>query len=116
MIVVSRARAVEIIGLIRQLMVKLHVLGLSLEERTEKRELLFRYMSSEDCRQHIAEAARLTNEILDLDVDEQKAHQKIWDKRGRMAARLRNLIRDVDTEVTAIIEGKPTPAAEAHPH
>ncbi len=115
-IVVSRARAVEIIGLIRQLMVKLHVLGLSLEERTEKRELLFRYISSDDCRQHMAEATRLTNEILDLDVDEQKVHQKTWDKRGKMAARLRNLIRDVDTEVTAIIEGKPTELAEAHTH
>jgi hypothetical protein len=115
-ILVSRARAIELVGLLRQLMIKLHVLGLSIEERSEKRELLFKYVSSDDGRQHLIEATRLTADILDLDVDEQKAHEKTWAKRGRMAARLRNVIREFDTEISAIIEGKPHEPSDATTH
>jgi len=41
----------------------------------------------------------------DLDVQEQKEHQKVWKDRGRLMVRQRNLLRDLDTEISAIVEG-----------
>jgi hypothetical protein len=105
-IVVNRARAVEIVGLMRQAMVRMHVLGLSQNERAEKRELLYKYITSEDFRQHVIEAGRLSTEMLDLDADEKRAHDRVWEKRGKMTTRLRNVVREIDTEVGAIVEGR----------
>lgn len=106
MIVVSRARAVEIVGLLRASMLRMHVLGLSQEARAEKREQLYKYITSEDYRQHLIEAGRLTSEMLELDTEEKREHDKVWGKRGKMTTRLRNVVREIDTEVGAILEGR----------
>ncbi len=105
-IVVNRARAVEVIGLLRQAMIRMHLLGLSQDERADKRDMLYKYITSEEYRQHLGETERLAIGILDLDVEEQRAHSKVWEKRGKMATRLRNAVREIDTEVAAILEGK----------
>ena len=72
----------------------------------KKRELLCRYITSEEFRQHVIEAGRLTRTILDLDADEKRAHDNVWEKRGKYATRLRNVVRDIDTEVSAVVEGR----------
>jgi hypothetical protein len=54
----------------------------------------------------MTEAKRLTKELADLDVEEKKSHDKVWEKRGSMTCQLRNAIRNVDTKVSAIITGK----------
>jgi len=105
-VVVSRARTVEMVRLLRDAMVRMHCLGLSLEQRAEKRDLLYKYLSSENYRQHLTEANRVTSDLLELDTDEKHAHDKVWEKRGRMTTRLRNVVRDIDTEVSAILEGR----------
>lgn len=105
-IVVSKARVVEVVGLVRAAMERVHSLGLSQNERAEKRELLYSYITSEDYRQHLTEAGRLTGDLSELDVEEKRAHDKMWERRGRVTTRLRNLVRDVDTEVSSILEGR----------
>ena len=107
-IVVNRARAVEIVGLLRRAMVGMHVLGMSQNQRAEKRELLYKYITTEDFRQHVIEAGRLTTEMLDVDAEEKRAHDKVWEKRGKMTTRLRNVVREIDTEVGAIVEDRRT--------
>jgi len=111
-IVVNPARAVEIVGLLRSAMVQMHVLGLTHEKRTEKRDQLYAYISSDGFRQHLWEARRLTDEILDVDVDEKRAHDKIWAKRGTMVTRMKNVVRQIDTEVSAILEKGLSPTSQ----
>src|SRR5712691_1342874 len=105
-IVVNRARAVEIVGLVRRVMRRIHAMELSQSERSEKRELLYEYIISEDYRQHLIEAGRLTTQMAELDVEEKRTHDKVWEKRGKMTSRLRNVVREVDTEVSTILEGR----------
>jgi hypothetical protein len=105
-IVVNRARTVELVGLLRRLMIQMHARGLSQADRTEKRELIYKYVTSEEFRQLLLEASRLTKEMQDVDVEEKRAHDKVWEKRGKMSARLRNVLREVETEVSAILEGR----------
>src|SRR5207249_1177367 len=47
-IVVNRGRAVEIVGVFRQAMIRMHQLGLSQSEKAEKQDLLYKYITSED--------------------------------------------------------------------
>ncbi len=86
-------------------MIRMQCLGLSLQQRGEKQEQLYEYIVSDSHRRRMAEADRQTNAILDLDVDEKRAHDHVWEKRGKMASRIRKLLRDVDTDVAVIIEG-----------
>ncbi len=105
-VVVNPAHVAQVVTLLRADVVRTHMLGLSLKQRAEKRDLLYRYISSAEYRQHLDEAGRLINEMLDLDVDETRTHQKVWEKRGRMVKRLQNVVRQVDTEVSAVLEGR----------
>ena len=105
-IVVSHARVIEIVNVVRSFMVQLHRQGLSLEQRTEKKDRLYEYLTSEDYRQNIAEASRLSKEIAELDVEEKKVHDKVWEKRGSLQRKLHSAIRHIDTEVNAVLDGK----------
>lgn len=112
-IVVNRARVVEIVGLLRGAMQRMQMLELSQSERSEKRELLYNYITSEDYRQHLIEGGRLTGEMAELDVEEKRTHDKVWERRGKMTTRLRNAVREIDTEVSAILEGR---RSQKHAH
>lgn len=114
-IVVSRARTVEVTGLLRNAMIRMHCLGLSLEQRTEKRDLLYKYLTSEEYRLHIREANLLICELGELETEEKNAHDKIWKKRGLMTTQLRNALRHTDTEVNAILESKSSAPVEEEP-
>ena len=51
----------------------------------------------------LAEANRLTQDILDLEVQEQTAHGNVWKKRGALLKRVQNVLRETETEVSAIV-------------
>lgn len=104
-IVASPARAVALVELLRATMIRLHILGLSKKEREHKTGQLYSYITSEAYTQHQQEAEKLTQEILDVDVAEQREHQNTWKKRGTLATRLKNVLRTIDTEIGAIVEG-----------
>jgi uncharacterized protein DUF2130 len=103
-IVVSPARAVNVIEILRNSMLKMHLLGLSNKERIEKTAKIYKYITSADYSQRMKGADRLAQNILDLDVDETKAHEKIWEKRGRLVRSIQINLRDIDTEISAIVE------------
>ncbi|HEV8434037.1 MAG TPA: hypothetical protein VGR95_11540, partial [Thermoanaerobaculia bacterium] len=52
----------------------------------------------------LAEASELTSEALQIDVDEKRAHDLVWRKRGTVLTRIRQVLRDIDSDVSAIVE------------
>jgi hypothetical protein len=104
-IVIAPARVVHIVQLLRDAMVTMHVKGLSLKERSSKMTRLYKLITSESYSRKFLEAGKLTEEILELDVQEKKAHDNVWKKRGTLAIRINNVLREVETEVAAVIEG-----------
>lgn len=104
-IVMAPARIVYVVELLRQAMVTMHIKGLSIRERTTKMARLYKLITSEAYAGKFAEANKLTEEILDLDVQEQTAHGNVWKKRGSLLKRIHNVLREAETEVAAIIEG-----------
>jgi len=104
-IVISPARVIHIAQLLRDAMVTMHVKGLSLNERSSKMTRLYRLITSESYSRKFSEAGNLVEEILNLDVQEKKAHDNVWKKRGTLAIRINNVLREVQTDVAAVIEG-----------
>ncbi len=107
-IAVSPARVVHIVQLLRNSMVRMHILNLSLQERSGKMAELYKLISSEAFNQSFREADKLTQDILDLDVKEVKAHEDVWKKRGLFTKRLKNVLTEMQTEISAIVERSDT--------
>src|SRR5262245_57526948 len=105
-IVVNPARVVEVVTLVRQAMVRMHVLGLSMKERADKMAQLYKYITSEIHIRRLREIGQLTDDILEIDVQEKKAHDNIWKKRGSLLVQLKNVLREHETEINAILERK----------
>ena len=103
-IVVAPARVTYIVQLLRNAMITMHVRGLSLKERSTKMTRLYKLITSESYSHKFAEAGRLAKEILELDVKEKKEHDNTWKKRGSLATQVGNVLREVETEVAAVIE------------
>jgi hypothetical protein len=104
-IVVNPVHIVHLVQLLRQAMLSMHMRGLSLKQRTDKMTRLYKLITSESHAGKLTEASRLTQDILDLDVQEKKAHDNVWKRRGSLAMRIRNVLREVETDISAVIEG-----------
>src|SRR5262249_25061262 len=110
-VVANPGRVVALVGLLRDSMIRLHVLGLSKTERQQKTGQLYCYITSETYAQHQREAEKLTQDILDVDVDENREQDNVWKNRGTLTTRLKNFLRRTDTEIGAIVESKGSTAA-----
>jgi hypothetical protein len=100
----SPARVVYVVQILRNAMLAMHIKGLSMKERASKMGRLYNLITSESYAGKFAEATNLSKDILDLDVQEQTAHNNVWKKRGSMMRRMQNVLREVETEVAAVIE------------
>jgi hypothetical protein len=108
-IVVSPARVRAIVEVLRKALIAMHVARLSEQERADKLSKLFRHITSAAFKRKLAEASDLTTEALQLDVDEKRAHDLVWRKRGTVLTRIRQVLRDIDTDVSTIVESRDEP-------
>jgi len=104
-IIINPARVVHIAHILRQAMITMHVRGLSMKERAGKMNKLYGLITSESYGRKFSEAGKVAQEILDLDVQEKKAHDNVWRKRGSFATRINNVLREIETDVAGVIEG-----------
>lgn len=105
-IVVAPARVRAIVEVLRKAIVAMYVAKLSDAERSDKLNKLFRFITSATFKRKLAEASDLTNEALQIDVDEKRAHDLVWRKRGTVLSRVRQVLRDIDADVSAIVESR----------
>jgi hypothetical protein len=115
-IVVSPQRATHVVRLMREAIISLHRKGLSQEHRQTKVEQLYRLITSADYAKRLGEALRLSDAILNLDVDEQKQHQRTWKTRGTLATTLGHTLRAIDDDVARILSGEGTDELAAANH
>jgi hypothetical protein len=113
-IVVAPARVRAIVEVLRKALIAMHVGKLSDAERTDKMARLFKFITSSGFKRKLAEAADLANEALEIDVEEKKAHDNVWKKRGTVLTRIKHVLRDIDTDVAAILEERETAPAPQH--
>lgn len=105
-IVVAPARVHAIVEVLRKALVAMYVARLSDAERTDKLARLFRFITSPLFKRKLAEASELASEALEIDVQEKRAHDTVWKKRGTVLTRIKHVLRDIDTDVAAIVEAR----------
>jgi hypothetical protein len=105
-IVVAPARVRAIVEVLRKALIAMHVAKLSDAERADKLNGLFKFITSAAFKRKLAEASELTQEALQIDVDEKRSHDLVWRKRGTVLTRIRQVLRDIDTDVSAIVESR----------
>lgn len=108
-IVVAPARVRAIVEVLRKALIAMHVAKLSEAERTDKLAKLFKFITSPAFKRKLSEASDLTAEALQIDVEEKRAHDLTWRKRGTVLSRIRTVLRDIDTDVSAIVESPADP-------
>lgn len=108
-IVVAPARVSAIVEVLRKALIAMHVAKLSEAERTDKVSRLFRFITSTGFKRKLAEVSDLAGEALQIDVDEKRTHDNVWKKRGTVLTRIKNVLREIDTDVSAIIESRDEP-------
>jgi len=103
-IVVNPGRACYVAELLRDGLVDMHRRNLSVKERTGKMAQLYQLIVSPQFKQKLGEIDRLTDQLLEVDVEEHRAHQNVWKKRGLLMKQLKNMTREIDTDIRSIIE------------
>lgn len=111
-VIVRPHGVVTIVRVFRGSLVGNHIRRLGAVQRETKAERLYAYMNSADFRQGLSGMLGACEEIEQLDVDEQRAHNKVWQKRGTLQRRIARSLGDVESKVTAIVEAAETSVTE----
>ncbi len=105
-IVVAPARVRAMVEVLRKALIAMDVARLSDAERADKLDRLFRFITSSGFKRKLAEASDLAGEALEIDVQEKRAHDTVWKKRGTVLSRIKHVLREIDTDVSAIVEAR----------
>jgi len=105
-VVVAPARVRAMVEVLRKTLIAMHVAKLTDAERADKLSRLFKFITSSGFKRKLAEASDLASEALEIDVEEKRAHDHVWKKRGTVLTRIKHVLRDIDTDVSAIVEAR----------
>lgn len=105
-LIANPARAVTAVTMLREHIIQAYRLRLSAQERDEKSAALYEFINSERCNQLFEQFGTLTQDILDLEITEKKAHDNTWKKRGLLIRNVQKVIQgQLHFEIEKIIEG-----------
>jgi len=102
-IVVNPARAIVLAQILRKQILQTDSLRLSNEERSTKTSQMYEYINSDGFGQLWSEIDVKTDELLELDVKEQKAHAATWSKRGSLLKTVQKAHGTLTAEIEHII-------------
>ena len=102
-VIASPARVIALVQIVRKHMVQVHTLKLSNEQKDHKTEKMYEFITSEKCLSHFDRIDAQAEELLQLDVDEVKAHNKTWKRRGELTRSVQKTSSDLSREIEAII-------------
>lgn len=107
-ILANPARVVAIVQIIRQHLIQTHKLRLSTEERTQKTAALYDFITSERCAGILARIDTHTDDLLDLQVKEKKAHDATWKRQGELIRAVQRVRGELTGEIDAIVGSSAT--------
>jgi hypothetical protein len=102
-IVAAPARVAAVVEILRDQLIRLHELRVGNEQRDSKTEELYTFITSEHCRQLIAQVEAQAGKMLDLDAKETEAHRRVWDARRKLIHAVQKARSDLTFEIDRII-------------
>lgn len=102
-ILANPARVIPLVQMIRAHVVQIAGLRLSNEAREEKMAKLYDFITSDRCRQLLDQIDTLTDDLLELEVKEKKAHDGTWRRRGELIRAVQQTRGNLSTEIDLIV-------------
>lgn len=102
-IVANPARVIALVQMLHRHVVQTHCLRLSNEARQLKTDRLYEFITSDRCMQLLDQIETLTEDMLDLEVKETKAHRVTWNRRGELLRSVQRVRGDFVAEIESII-------------
>jgi hypothetical protein len=102
-IVVDPARAVTVVEIVRQHLIQVHSLRLSKEERAQKTAALYHFITSQPCADLLDRIDNNAEDLLELQVKEQRAHELTWRKQGELIRAVQKARADLCNHIETII-------------
>jgi hypothetical protein len=102
-ILAAPSRVAALVQIVRQHIVHTHMLRLSDEARTQKTAALYKFITSQRCCDLLARIDTHTDDLLDLQVKERKAHEATWKRQGELLRSVQKVRADICNEIDIII-------------
>ncbi len=110
-VVVSPARAVVLVQLLRRHLVETQRLRITGRARNEKAEALLAYIVSAEASDLIERLGKAAHDMIHLDVREVDQHQSIWRRRGELVRIVQKAHEDLTAAIDRIIDRAAEPDA-----
>ena len=104
-ILASPSRVVAVVEIIRQHVIQTHTLRLSGESRTQKTAQLYKFMTSQRCRDLFKRIDTHADDLLDLQVKEKKTHEANWKTQGELIRSVQKVRAEICNEIDLIVGG-----------
>ena len=102
-IVANPARALVIVEILRKHMVQIASLRLSNESRSDKMARLYNFITSDRFDQLLDQIETHTDDLLEVDVKEKKAHDTTWQRRGELIRAVQRVRVELASEIDRIV-------------
>jgi hypothetical protein len=102
-VLVSPARVVALVMIIRQHLVQTSTLRLSNESRTQKSAALYAFITSERCVDLFSRIDTHAEDLLELQLKEKKAHETTWKRQGQLVRSVQKVRAELCSEIDGII-------------
>lgn len=103
-IVANPARAIALVQLVRDHVVRISTLQISEKGRAQKMSKLYEFITSNHCSQLLAQMDQLSDDLLELDVKEKKAHDLTWKRRGELVRGVQQTRGNLVSEIDLIVQ------------
>jgi hypothetical protein len=102
-IIANPARVIALVQVLRKHVVQGHTLRFSNEARTQKTAALYEFITSERCGQLFERVDTHTDDLLDLQVKEKKAHDANWKRQGELIRSVQRARAEISGEIDQIL-------------
>jgi hypothetical protein len=94
---------VHIAQVLRRHMLEVHRQGAALNQHATKAMEVYRFIASPQFGALLRDADALTEQLRQIDGRERDGHERTWKARELCHTRLKTVLGDIDTQVTAIV-------------
>lgn len=102
-ILAAPSRVGALVQIVRQHIVQTHTLRLSNEARAQKTAALYGFITSQRCSELFARIDTHTDDLLEMQVKEKKAHENMWKSQGELLRSVQKVRAEICNEIEAII-------------
>lgn len=99
------ARVVELVGILRQALIRMHRANLSEEKRTEKTQQLYKHITSAAFVRRLADVEQVAKDMDAIDTEEKKEHDRISKRRGLLRTKLVEAHKGIVAGINDIVDG-----------